>query len=118
MTRATASAVSFRDCPPFVPHRHPVGRQAPGLTRTELCHRAALCYEAVIQRARENMRRAATYAHYGGGGGLIDQEIFTRGVEIPAGIRYRSLNLFCNSFIIDTIADILDSRTLLANSSK
>ena len=49
-----------RDCPPFVSRCHPAD-ELRGLTRTELCHRAALCYEAVIQRARENMRRAETY---------------------------------------------------------
>ncbi|KAL0102542.1 hypothetical protein PUN28_018080 [Cardiocondyla obscurior] len=45
---------------PSLPPRCPAS--SPGLTRTELCHRAAPCYEAVIQRARENMRRTATYA--------------------------------------------------------
>lgn len=60
---STESAVSFLSA--IVPSRPVcrfVGRRAPGLTRTELCHRDAPCYEAVIQRARENMRRAATYA--------------------------------------------------------
>lgn len=61
---AAASAVSFRPAIVllFVPLRRRPCQALRSLTRTELCHRAALCYEAVIQRARENMRRAATYA--------------------------------------------------------
>lgn len=41
--------------------RRPVSRWAPGLTRTELCHRAALVTRLLFN-ARENMRQAATYA--------------------------------------------------------
>lgn len=62
LKRRLNSAVSFLSAivPPRSVRRF-VGRRAPSLTRTELCHRDAPCYEAVIQRARENMRRAATY---------------------------------------------------------
>jgi len=57
------SPISFRSAivaPRSV--RRFVGRRRSGLTRTELCHRAAPCYEAIIQRARGNMRLPAAYA--------------------------------------------------------
>jgi len=61
------SPISFRSAivaPRSV--RRFVGRRRSGLTRTELCHRAAPCYEAIIQRARGNMRLPAAYAGVAG----------------------------------------------------